>query len=154
ANPARDELLALVPPDVGFCVAVTDLRGHAEKLRRSPLVQKIRESPLVRALRTSPEALQLAQVEAELQQRLGVSVTQLRDEVLGDAVVFAYRPGPPGQPDQEQGVVLLRARDPALLDRLIERVNQEQKRTEELHGLEKREHRGVTYYRRAEAKKD
>ena len=42
----------------------------------------------------------------------------------GDVVVFAYRPGPPGQPEREQGLALLRARDDALLARLIERINE------------------------------
>src|SRR5262249_27241043 len=69
-----------------------------------------------------------------------------------DAVVFAYRPGPPGQPDKEQGLALLRARDDALLTRLIERINEDQKKSGELKALQERVHKGVKYYRRTEAK--
>ena len=46
-----------------------------------------------------------------LRQSFGVGFDQLRDDILGDAVVFAYRPGPPDKPDQEQGLILVRARN-------------------------------------------
>ncbi len=60
AQPAtsREDLLALVPPDVGFCVLVSDLRGHAQKWDRSPWVQSLRQLPLVQAIIDAPEARQ------------------------------------------------------------------------------------------------
>src|ERR1700736_1036987 len=68
AQPAspREELLALVPPDVGFCLVIGDLRGHAQKWERSAWAQSLRQSPFVKALVYSPEARQIAAFEGEL----------------------------------------------------------------------------------------
>src|SRR5262249_32431304 len=72
------------------------------------------------------------------------------DDILGDAIVFAYRPGPPGKPEQEQGVILLRARNAKVLADLVERVNKVQKEEGELKELEERRHNDTVYYRRLE----
>src|SRR5947209_12706780 len=102
AQPAAPEdLLALVPADVGFCVLVRDLRGHAQQWDRTPWIQAVRQLPLVQAIVDSPEARQLAAFEGVLRKQLGVDWPTLRDDILGDAVVIAYRPGPPGQPEAE-----------------------------------------------------
>ena len=34
----RDELLRLVPADVGFCLVLEDLRGHGKAFAESPFV--------------------------------------------------------------------------------------------------------------------
>jgi hypothetical protein len=94
----------------------------------------------------------LARVERDLRQHLGLGWARLRDDVLGDAVVLAYRPGPPGKQEQEQGLLLLRARDARVLADLVDRLNQVQTRSGELTGVEEREHNGIRYYRRAERK--
>jgi Protein of unknown function (DUF3352) len=83
-----------------------------------------------------------------MKETLGVGWAQLRDDILGDALVLAYRPGPPGKPDQEQGILLLRARDGKVLAKLIERINKVQKDEGDLKELEPRRYKGVTYYRR------
>ena len=118
AQPAspREELLALVPPDVGLCLVIGDLRGHAQKWERSAWAQALRQSPLVKALVDSPEARQIAAFEGELKKHLGVDWSTLRDDIFGDAVLFAYRPGTAATPDQEQGMVALRAARPKLLE--------------------------------------
>ncbi|MGH7173039.1 MAG: hypothetical protein ACRELG_22380, partial [Gemmataceae bacterium] len=92
----------------------------------------------------------LKAAEKTLKENLGIDGTQLRDELLGDAIVAAYRPGPPGKPEQEQGVMLLRARNEKVLADLIERVNKVQKEEGELKDLEERRHKGAVYYRRLE----
>jgi hypothetical protein len=149
----REDLLALVPPDVGFCVLISDLRGHAQRWGRSPWVQSLRQLPMVRAILDSPETRQITAIEGELKKRLNVDWPTLRDEILGDAVVIAYRPGPPGQPEQEQGMIALRAAKPRLLAALVERVNELQKATGELQELEPLKYHGVTFYRRLQAAK-
>src|ERR1700730_5890347 len=100
ATPA-EELLRLVPEDVGFCVVVQDLRGHTTALLQSEFVKRLRASPFASELARDKEILKLAQVEEHLQKHLKVNWTQLRDEVFGDAVVFAYRRGPTGQAEQD-----------------------------------------------------
>ena len=45
AGTPRDDLLRLVPEDVGFCLVIQDLRGHSESFLRSPFAKKLWESP-------------------------------------------------------------------------------------------------------------
>jgi hypothetical protein len=145
---ASEELLALVPADVGFCLVVNDLRGHAEKWDRAPWVQSLRQSPLVKAVLESPEAGQLAAFEGELKKHLGVDWPNLRDDIFGDAVVVAYRPGTAARPEQEQGLMAVRAARPKLLAELVDRFNALQKASGELKELQAAKHRGAVYQRR------
>src|SRR5262249_27747245 len=140
--------------DLGFCLVVTDLRGQSEKLQQTPWLKALLASPLGKMLAESPELKHLDRIDAFLRLQLNASWRQLRDDLLGDAVVFAYRPGLPQQREREQGLALVRARDDALLARVIERINDDQKKSGELKSLEARVHKGVRYFRRAEARGD
>lgn len=148
----RDELLRFVPDDVAFCFVLQDLRVHAADLADSPFVAQVRQSPLGLALQASAELAQLDKADRDLRKTLGVGFDQIRDDLLGDAVVFAYRPGPPGKPEQEQGFVLVRARDAKVLADLVEKVNAAQMKDGTLANLTPVDYAGVTYYRRAEPK--
>jgi hypothetical protein len=147
---ARDEALRLVPDDVGLCFVVQDLRGHAAALADSPFLEHFRRSPLGQALRESRETAKLLELEKRLRQDLHLDWAQLRDDIFGDAVVMAYRPGPPGQPEAEMDLFVLRARDGRLLADLLDRLNRVQKERKELKALETREYDEQTYYRRVE----
>jgi hypothetical protein len=146
----RDELLRLVPDSVGFCLVVQDLRGHAAALQASPVVEQLSQSSLAVKIRNSADLKKLDRIEAKMKEKLGLDWTRLRDDILGDALVLAYQPGPPGKPEQEQGVLLLRARNAKVLADLIERVNKVQKEEGELKDLEERRHNEAVYYRRLE----
>jgi hypothetical protein len=149
----RDELLRYVPEDVAFCVAIQDLRGHAAALRDSPFAAHFRESAVAESLRRAKEWTQLDAVEAKLRKHLGVDWAKLRDDILGEAIVFAYLPGPPENNDQERGLILIRARNARALADLVDRINQGEKDKGELKGIEERQHEGVTYFRREERKR-
>ena len=146
----RDELLRLVPDDVGFCLVVQDLREHLAALADSPLAVAVKASPIAKVVGNAPEVAQLSAVEKILKEHLGTDFAQLRDDILGDAVVFAYRPGPPGKPEQDQGLVLIRARNAILLAGLVDRLNQLQLKLGELTRLEERQHNGTKYFSRVE----
>ena len=146
----REELLRLVPDSVGFCLVIQDLRGHAAALQTSPFVEQLSLSPLAVKIRNSEDLKKLDRFEARMKEKLGLDWTRLRDDILGDALVLAYQPGPPGKPEQEQGVMLVRARNEKILADLIERVNKVQKEEGELKDLEERRHKGAVYYRRLE----
>ncbi len=148
----RDELLRLAPDDVGLCVLVQDLRGHAAALADSPFLAQFRASVIGKMIGSSQEMRQLTAAEKVLKQHLETDWPQLRDDILGDAVLFGYRPGPPDHPEQEQGFVILRAPNAPLLEKLINRLNTVQKQAGDLKELEERQHNGVTYYRRVERK--
>lgn len=148
----RDELLRLVPDDVALCTILQDLRGHSAALSGSPLAAEFRKSWLGIAVSGAPELTRLAEMEKHFKDATSVDWPQLRDEILGDCVVLAYRPGPPGKPEDEQGLLLIRARNGQLLANLIERLNAAQKKSGDLEKLEEREHDGVKYFRRVEKK--
>jgi hypothetical protein len=146
--PPRDELLRLVPADAGFCVVVQDLRSHLARLEQSPFAARLGASRFAQAFREAPEFRKLASLDERLLTNLNVSWAQLRDDILGDAIVLAYRPGRPGRPSEEQGLLLLHARQPRLLADLITRLNEFQRQTGEMIALDRREHRGQVYYHR------
>src|SRR5262249_55725107 len=123
AASARDDLLRLVPGDAGFCVVLSDLRGHTEKLLASSWVKRLREAPVVKALARAPETKNRRDGDGRLQKHLKVSFVRLWSDLLGDAVVFAYRPGPPDKMEQEQGLLLICARDADLLARVVKLLN-------------------------------
>ena len=86
AGTPRDDLLRLVPEDVGFCLVIQDLRGHSQSFLQSPFAKKLWESPIGMTIASAPEQKKLLEFEAQLRQGLGVTWPQLRDEIFGDAV--------------------------------------------------------------------
>lgn len=146
----REELLRLVPDSVGFCLVIQDLRGHAAALQSSPFLRQVSNSSFGSKIRANADLKKLDRVEAKMKEKLGLDFAKLRDDVLGDALVLAYRPGPPGKPEQEQGVLLLRARNEKVLADLIARVNAIQRDEGELKELEERRYHDIVYYRRLE----
>jgi len=150
ASPGRDELLRYVPEDVGFAVIVNRLRENVTALANSPFAEQLRRSPLGVSIASSADLQKLLKVERDLQQAFGLNWARLRDDVLGEALVFVYRPGPPGKPEQERGLFLLRAGNARGLADLIERVNKIQLGSGEIKGLEEREYQGLKYFRRLE----
>jgi len=148
----RDELLSLVPADAGFCLIVQNLREQVDKWKHSASIKGLLNSPIGQGLAAAPEVKRIAAIEKEMQKHFQVDWAVLRDDVLGDAVVLAYWPGPPGKPEQEQGLLLIRARDPKLLAQLVDRLNEEQTKNGELKSLTPLEHQGVKYQRRKDAR--
>jgi hypothetical protein len=145
----RDELLRCVPADIGFCLVLQDMRAHAAQLAESPLIEQLRRSPLGASLRGGGEWAKLIDIEAKVRAQLGVDWTRLHDDILGDAVVFAYRGN---RRDKEQGLVLVRARSEEALADFVSKFNKAQKDNGELKELEPRDHKGAEYFRRVEAK--
>ena len=82
------ELIGLVPPDSGLVLSLDDLRGQAREIMASKLAAQFQQLPAVKARsipRNTNSSKSAGQIEAMLQAKL----TEIRDQVLGDAVVFA-----------------------------------------------------------------
>jgi hypothetical protein len=148
----RHELLRLVPEDVGFCLLIEDLRGHGKALLDSPFFKQFLDSPVAAKVRNAEETQKLSFLDKFLQHQFEITAEQLRDEILGDALVLAYRPGPPSQPTREQGLLLIRARNPTLLANLVERVNKLQRDSGDLKEVNERRHADRPYFQRVETK--
>ncbi len=144
----REELLRFVPADTAFCLLFQGLREHASDLAGSPFLARLARSPLGKAAVNLAEFQQLLRVQKQIEGFAGLSAERLRNDILGDLLVLAYKPGPPGKPEREEGLFLLHARDPRALSALIERINDAQKRSGELKALEERTHHGQHYFRR------
>jgi hypothetical protein len=149
---ADDELMRLTPRDVTLAVVVKDLRGHSAALRDSPFAEAFRKSRLSQVLAEKPEIKHLEKLGEQLSQALKVDWTQIRDQLLGDAVVFAYRGGPPGKPEMESGLILTWAPDEKFVDGLLQQLDEVQKKSGELKQTESRNHKGLSYLRRVKSK--
>jgi hypothetical protein len=146
----RDDLLRLVPDDYTFCVVVQNLRGQGKSGGDASWLKGFAESPLIKQMQTSPEAKKVQAAIEEIFKGLDVSPEQFRDDILGDAVIFAYRKGPPGQQDKDDGLILVHARDDKLLARLVDRINELQVKGGEVKAVEPVGKDG-RYFRRVKA---
>ena len=131
-----EKLLRLVPENMALCLLVEDLRAHASAFLASPFLKQFLISPFGKELLASAEIAKLREVDSFVQKKLQITVTQLRDDILGDAIVLAYSPGPVDKPDREQGLLLLEARDPDRLAKVLERLLALQKESGEVKTVE------------------
>ena len=145
------QLLKLVPADTAVCVIARDLRGTSARLAGSPFAHWLERSKLLDPYAADADRQKLREVERFLLDKLGSTPQQLLDDVFGDAVVLAYRPGPPGKPADESGVVLLHARDPARLATTFDRLNALQTESGELKAVAGRDEAGGTTTTRTRA---
>lgn len=143
-----DDLVRLVPTDATVVVSVEGLRDHIQTIRGSRLVAGLRQLPAVRTWLESDKHQSLKRSLAEVEKVLHVSLAELRDGLLGDAVVLALRMDSqaPIDPARARGLLLLRARDPALLERLIASLNAAQKQGGELERVGDHMRDGTTYH--------
>src|SRR5262249_29774065 len=119
----------------------------------SPFVHYLKATPLGAQFLAAPELQKLEAVDQFLQEQFHVTISQLRDDLFGDALVLCYRPRAPGKPELEQGLLLLHARNEKLLARLLDDIQDKQRESGDLQSLEPLMHRGLTYYRRTERSK-
>jgi hypothetical protein len=144
----RDELLRSVPDDHGFCAVFTGLPKVAARLRESPFA-----AALAKATEKGAPAVkeweELRKITDDVRKRLAVSWEKLVDVFPGEAFAFVYRPGPPGKPELEEALFLLRSRDGRTLALVVNGLNLLQNVS-----LEKAEHKGVSYIRRTEPEEE
>jgi hypothetical protein len=142
-----EALLRLVPPDSALVLTIEGLRDHTSAFLKSRLAADLKQLPAVRAGLESEKYKQFERSRARIETLLGANLTDLRDELLGDAVVLALRlpPDAPADNHQARGILLVQARDLALLRRLIRVVNTIQQESGELAGVAERQRNGTTY---------
>jgi hypothetical protein len=147
----RDELLRLAPPDAALVAVVQNARDHARGVAASPFGRWFPSTPIGRRVMASDEVRQFREAAAVISAELGTTPDIFLDDVIGDAVAFAYSPGPPGRPDDERAVILIRPRRPDVLAKLIDTLNALQTKSGELTGVGRKEHKGAVYHERKKA---
>jgi len=150
AGPTAD-VMRLVPPKTTVCFVVQDLRGTATRLSESPFAAHFAESKLGKSLLGSDELKQLTVVEKVLSDNLGVTFTDLRDQILGDAVVYAYQPPADGKEDHDAGVIIGKAPKPDTLAKVVAKLNAAQTKSKELKATTEKTHEGIGYVERQKA---
>jgi hypothetical protein len=153
ANPTSD-VLRLVPPGTRICLVARDLRTHIRAIEGSPFEKWLERSAIGKRLTDPSEMAKIRQLESFLHDQFGIGFDQILDDLIGDVVVLAYQPGPPGKPEDEAGVVLINARKPELLGRLIEKLNSFQQKSGEIKSVNRKDHRGQHYFERLKSNGD
>ena len=152
ASPAvagpRDELLRVAPPDAALVIVVQNGREHFRNLSQSPFVKWVPSTAIGKKLLDSAEIKQLRESAAMIFRELDTTPELLIDDVLGDAIAFAYSPAPPDRPNDERAVVLVRPRKPESLQKLLDKVNALQTKSGELRAVNRKEHAGAAYFER------
>ncbi len=143
----RETLLSYVPNDSALCLVIDNLRNQSNRMTQSPFSEWLagRIQPILGA---SDDYKKLIDAEKFFSLILGLSVAELRDDILGDCVVLCYLPAEENDaktPMPERGLVMLHAREPKKLAKLLDRLDAAQKDSGELKELKTRTHRNTTY---------
>ncbi len=148
ANPTQD-LLRSVPPECTLCLVAQDFKGHSQRLAESPFAARLKKSDLGKILMNAEALQKIFDFEKVLAGPLGITFEELRDCIFGDAVLYAYRPGTAAKPDEDAGILMLKARDPKALAKLVETLNEVQTKSGELKALTEVKLGKLAYFRRA-----
>ena len=116
-------LLKLVPVDMAATLSITDLRGHVDEFMNSSLVKSFQELPTVKAWFDSEAGRKLSRSKIEIEKSLGMTLKAIRDDLLGDAIVFGLHLAADAPTESARGLFLAKVRDRALLTRLIDFAN-------------------------------
>ena len=149
----RYDLLQLLPDDFAVALVFHDLHGNSARWEKSGWLKRFRESALTKNLLDAPELKQLEHIQSEMKKHLDLDWPALRDDLLGDTLIFSYSPGPRSNPDDERGLFLLHVRNPDRLLQFIDRLNDAQKKSGELKSLTAQQYKGNTFYRRVQGDK-
>jgi hypothetical protein len=142
-----DALLKLAPADAGVILTVDNLREHARAILDSPLAKDVQRLPAFKAWLDSDKVRDFLRSREQIEGFFQATFGDIRDEILGDAVVLALRlpPDKAADPGEARGVLILKARDAKLLRRLVDLVNTTQKQNGEIAAISERK-RGKTVY--------
>jgi hypothetical protein len=151
-----DALLALTPADAGVILTIDRLRERSQEVVDSQLAHDVQELPAFRSWLGSDKVGDFLRSRDQIEQFFQTTFAEIRDDVFGDAVVLALRlpADKAAEPAEARGVLILKARDPKLLRRLVDLVNSTQQQNGEIADLVERTHGETAYHTRTFAPGD
>ena len=123
AHPA-DEILSHVPPGTTVCFIVRDLAERVKQINESPFAAWFEKSELAKRVMAMIDGHKPDQFEKQLKDQFGLTAEELLTNVFGDALVFAYSPAPPGQPDRERALILVKPRKPEVAEKFLAKLDE------------------------------
>ncbi|MFO0936083.1 MAG: hypothetical protein U0798_06150 [Gemmataceae bacterium] len=147
ANP-HDDVLSHIPPRTAVCIVVRDLSAYTRQLAESPFAGWFAKTELGQTVRMviNPEK-KAEEFEQTLIAQFGLTPEEILNDIFGDAVAFAYSPGPP-----EQSLILIKPRKPNVAAQFLSKLDNLQTQAKELESVSNETHRNVKYT--ARKKKD
>ena len=125
-------------------LVIRDLRGHFQQLTESPFLEWVEQSAFAKRFAKPKQMAAFRGAIDYLAGQLKTTPRQLLDDILGDAIVFAYQSE--GDDTKESGVILVHARNMELLSNLVERINQLQRESGELLDIIEAKHGNAVYF--------
>lgn len=147
AGPA-DDLLRLAPTDTTILLVVQNPRGLYRDLSESPFVRWLPTTAAGRRLLGWDVWAQVRDVTSEVRDAVQAVPGASFEDVLGEALVFAYTPAPAGRPADERAVLLLRPTRLETLAALVRQVNEAQTAAGKLTAVVRHAHGVGEYFER------
>ncbi len=152
APPApRDAALRVAPADFALVVVVQNLRDNINTISESPFASWFPTSGLGKQFLGGADFRKITDSATPVFGALGITPSDVFQDIAGDAVVFAYSPATAGDPKNERSVILLHPRKVDTLIRVIDRLNDGQTKSKELKAVVTHQYAGVTYSERQKA---
>ena len=113
-SPPVDAILELVPSDAALILTVEGLRDQLHALTASRLFSDLKQLPAVKSWLESDNARQLRHSRNQIETVLGISVNDVCDDLIGDALVLALRLSPeaPASGSHARGLLLFQRETP------------------------------------------
>lgn len=140
-----DDLLKHVPSGTAVCFVVRDLSGRIQQLNESPFANWFENTAFGKRILANVDMQKPEEFEKQLKELFGLTPGELIRDVFGDAIVFAYTPGPAGKADRDRGLILVKPKKPDVAARVLARLDEIQKQGGELISVAEVEHGGVAY---------
>jgi hypothetical protein len=140
-----DDLLKHVPSGTAVCFVVRDLSGRVQQLNESPFASWFETTAFGKRILANMEWQRPEQFEAQLKELFGLTPDELIRDVFGDAIVFAYTPGPGGKADRERGLILVKPKKPDVAARVLARLDEIQKQSGELVSVAEEKRGGIAF---------
>jgi hypothetical protein len=142
ADPAAP-LLNIVPEDAAIVFVVRNAQQQLERIAESPMMEAFLKTRTAQLLTGNLDPAQTKKDLSTFAAQFGVTPEELRDEILGNAIVFAYQ-FPKGN-QSDAGTLLIQSKKPEVMQRLLDRINALQVAAKEIQTPQKVEF-GSSHY--------